>query len=288
MALRTSGSWNRPLAKAQFFFFAEVPSDVWRFSPNWYFLLPRGLRTSHIFRHLALAYSLRFHPCIRISIRKEDKMNTKALLSVVVISGVLTLPHAAFSRDESDYNRRTDWYDSWKDSDVRPLQGRWYMNGDPNKPTEIHMNGRRLEATNENGQTTRLERDGRGDIRASDWQGVRGDVRGNRIEWSNGSTWTRRPSDRMGNGGWNDRDARQLQGRWYVNGDPKKLAEINADGGNLQARNENGQTSRLEVDRTGNVRAPDWRLRGDLRGNRIEWANGTAWTKNPSERLSRR
>ena len=83
------------------------------------------------------------------------------------------------------------------------------MNGDPNKPTEIHMNGRRLEATNENGQTTRLERDGRGDIRASDWQGVRGDVRGNRIEWSNGSTWTRRPSDRMGNGGWNDRDARQ-------------------------------------------------------------------------------
>ncbi len=98
----------------------------------------------------------------------------------------MTLPHAAFSRDESDYNRRTDWYDSWKDS-----------------------------------------------------------------------------------------DARQLQGRWYVNGDPKKLAEINADSGNLQARNENGQTSRLEVDRTGNVRAPDWRLRGDLRGNRIEWANGT-------------
>ena len=45
-------------------------------------------------------------------------MNTKALLSVVVISGVLTLPHAAFSRDESDYNRRTDGYDSWKDSDV--------------------------------------------------------------------------------------------------------------------------------------------------------------------------
>ena len=37
------------------------------------------------------------------------------------------------------------------------LQGRWYMNGDPNKPTDIHMNGRRLEATNENGKTTRLE-----------------------------------------------------------------------------------------------------------------------------------
>ena len=60
-----------------------------------------------------------------------------------------------------------------------------------------------------------------------------------------------------------------------MNGDPKKPAEINGDGRNLQARNENGQTSRLEVDRTGNIRAADWQLRGDLKGNRIEWANGT-------------
>ena len=50
-------------------------------------------------------------------------MNTKALLSVVVISGVLTLPHAAFSRDD-DYNRGSGWSDRWNDNDVRPLQGR--------------------------------------------------------------------------------------------------------------------------------------------------------------------
>ena len=114
-------------------------------------------------------------------------MKTRALLSAVVMSGILIFPMPR-SHVMTDYNRGTEWYDRWNDNDVRPLQGRWYMNGDPNKPTDIHMNGRRLEATNENGKTTRLRRDGRGDIRASDWQGVRGDVRGNRIEWSNGTT----------------------------------------------------------------------------------------------------
>lgn len=218
----------------------------------------------------------------QLGIRKEDKMKTKSLLSAVVLTGLLAVPHAAVS--QTDYNRRTDWSDRWNDNDVRHLQGRWYLNGDSNRPTDIHMNGRRLEATNENGRTTRLEMDRRGDIRASDWQGLRGDVKGNRIEWSNGTTWTRRPSDRMGYG-----DPRQLQGRWYVNGDPKKPAEINADGRNLRARNENGDTTRLEVERDGDVRALDWRgLHGDVKRDRIDWANGTTWTKSPSDRLSRR
>jgi hypothetical protein len=224
---------------------------------------------------------------LRIGIGQEDKMKTRALLSAVVISGILVVPHAAFSRDD-DYNKGSGWSDRWNDNDVRHLQGRWYMNGDPNKPTDIHMNGRRLEATNENGKTTRLEMDRRGDVRASDWQGLRGDVKGNRIEWSNGSTWTRRPSDTIGAGRWNDRETRQLQGQWYVNGDPKKPAEINGDGRNLQARNENGQTSRLEVQRDGDIRALDWRgLHGDVKRDRIEWANGSTWTKSP-EGLSRR
>ena len=214
-------------------------------------------------------------------------MKTRALLSAVVMSGILVVPQAAFSRDD-DYNRGSGWSDRWNDNDVRHLQGRWYMNGDPNKPTDIHMNGRRLEATNENGKTTRLEMDRRGDVRASDWQGLRGDVKGNRIEWSNGSTWTRRPSDTIGAGRWNDRETRQLQGQWYVNGDPKKPAEINGGGRNLQARNENGQTSRLEVERDGDIRALDWRgLHGDVKRDRIEWANGSTWTKSP-ERLSGR
>jgi len=55
------------------------------------------------------------------------------------------------------------------------------MNGDPNKLTEINISGRTLQATNENGQTIRLEMDRYGNIRASDWQ-VRGDVRRDRID----------------------------------------------------------------------------------------------------------
>ena len=214
-------------------------------------------------------------------------MKTKALISVVVISGALAIPHAAFSRDETDYNRRSDWYEGWNDNDVRHLEGRWYLNGDLNKPTDIHMNGRRLEAKNENGRTSKLEMDRGGNVRASDWKDLYGDVKGNRIEWSNGTTWTRRPSDRYGYG--YGRDARQLQGRWYVNGDPKKTAEITGNGRNIQARNEKGDTSRLEVERDGDVRALDWSgLHGDMRRDRIDWANGTTWTKSPSDRVSRR
>ena len=214
-------------------------------------------------------------------------MKSTALLAVLGMTGVLVIPHAAFSRDD-DYNRRSGWYERWHDNDARDLQGRWYMNGDPNRPTDIHMSGRNLQATNENGQTTRLEMDRRGDIYASDWQGLRGDVRGDRIEWSNGTTWTRIASDRVGYDRWNDRDPRQLQGRWYVNGDSRKPAEINGSGRYLEARNENGDTSRLEVERDGDVRALDWRgLHGNVRRDRIEWANGTTWTKSP-EGLSRR
>ena len=35
-------------------------------------------------------------------------MKTRALLSAVVISGILVVPHAAFSRDD-DYNRGSGW-----------------------------------------------------------------------------------------------------------------------------------------------------------------------------------
>src|SRR5690349_16827836 len=120
-------------------------------------------------------------------------MRPKTLLSVLLISGVFVIPSTAFTQNERSRDRENGWYDRWSDNyrDARPLQGRWYMNGDQNKPTEIKVDGRRLEATNENGQTSRLELDRAGRIRAYDWQGIRGTVKGNRIEWDNGTTWTR-------------------------------------------------------------------------------------------------
>jgi len=123
-------------------------------------------------------------------------MKTKALLSALVMSGVLVVPHAALSRDD-DYNRKSDWSDRWNDNDVRQLQGRWYVNGHSKKPAEINTDGKNLQARNEKGQTSRLQLERDGDIRALDWNGLHGNVRRDRIEWANGTTWTKNPQDRL-------------------------------------------------------------------------------------------
>ncbi len=84
----------------------------------------------------------------------------------------------------------------------------------------------------------------------------------------------------------NEREAeRSLIGNWYVNGDSNKRAEIVLAAGGFQARNENGDISRLEVERDGYILALDWgSLRGDTRGGRIDWANGTTWTRESPQR----
>lgn len=96
-------------------------------------------------------------------------------------------------------------------------------------------------------------------------------------------------------GGWwdrltNSRDSRDLEGIWYMEGDRNRRAEVVAGRRGLEAVNEHGQASRLEVGRGGEVRALDWErgLRGELHRDRIEWANGTTWTREPSDRAARR
>ena len=95
--------------------------------------------------------------------------------------------------------------------------------------------------------------------------------------------------------GWpswgNNRNApQQLEGTWYLNGERSRRTEINALRRGLVARNEKGQTTRLEISRSGDVYARDWEggLRGDVRRGRIEWENGTTWTREPSYRIGRR
>jgi hypothetical protein len=80
-------------------------------------------------------------------------------------------------------------------SEPTQVEGRWYTNGERRKPaTIISSRLRGTEARNELGQFTRIEFDGNGSIRALDWDdGVRGDIRRGRIEWANGTTWTRKP-----------------------------------------------------------------------------------------------
>jgi hypothetical protein len=80
--------------------------------------------------------------------------------------------------------------------------------------------------------------------------------------------------------------ARDLEGSWYVNGDRDRRAEIASTSSGLEARNERGQTSRLDITSGGSVRALDWEggLRGTVRRDQIEWANGTTWTREARSR----
>jgi hypothetical protein len=103
--------------------------------------------------------------------------------------------------------------------------------------------------------------------------------------------------DERGGNWWEDiinsntrEDRRDLEGTWYLNGDRDKRAEIISSRDGLEARNERGNTTRLEVTRNGEVHARDWErgLRGNIRRDRIEWENGTTWTREPSGREARR
>ncbi|HEX7227263.1 MAG TPA: hypothetical protein VF353_05755, partial [Candidatus Binatia bacterium] len=79
--------------------------------------------------------------------------------------------------------------------------------------------------------------------------------------------------------------ARNLEGTWYVGGDRDKRAEIVSASGGLEARNERGQSSRLDIS-GGRVRALDWErgLEGTVRRDQIEWENGTTWTREARSR----
>jgi hypothetical protein len=85
-------------------------------------------------------------------------------------------------------------------------------------------------------------------------------------------------------------DLRDLEGTWYLNGDRDKRTQIISSRDGLEAKNERGDSSRLEVSRNGDVNARDWErgLRGNVRRDRIEWENGTTWTREPSGREASR
>lgn len=96
--------------------------------------------------------------------------------------------------------------------------------------------------------------------------------------------------DRRENSKHDVREARNLVGKWYSNGERTKPTEIFSSRRGLQARNEHGRVTRLDITRNGDVRALDWenKLRGDVKRDRIEWENGTTWTRQPTRRLARR
>ena len=154
------------------------------------------------------------------------------------------------------------------------LEGTWYVGGDRGQVARITNNRGRLEARNENGDTSRLEYNGRSRVRALDWGGITGEIRGNRIDWSNNTYWSRSQSSVT--------SYSNLEGMWYVGGDRDKVARITNDRGRLAARNESGDTSRLDYSGRGRVRALDWGgITGEIRSDQIAWSNNTYWTRRP-------
>jgi hypothetical protein len=188
-------------------------------------------------------------------------MRQLKLLSAGVLAALLAAPCVASAQPhERGTHERRD----------ANLIGKWYSNGERNKPVEIRSSRRGLQARNEHGASSRLETRGN-NVRALDWEGgLRGHVKRDRIEWANGSMWTRTPSHR-----------RDLAGTWYLNGERDKRVEILSSRDGLQAKNERGQTTRLQTDHDGDVRALDWEggLRGNVKRDKIEWQNGTTWTR---------
>ena len=154
------------------------------------------------------------------------------------------------------------------------LEGTWYVGGDRGQVARITNNRGRLEARNENGDTSRLEYNGRSRVRALDWGGMTGEIRGNRIDWSNNTYWSRSQSSVT--------SYSNLEGTWYVGGDRAKVARITNHRRSLAARNENGATSRLDYNGRGRVRALDWGgITGEIRSDQIAWSNNTYWTRRP-------
>ena len=81
-----------------------------------------------------------------------------------------------------------------RDWQRRGLEGTWYSGGARDKVASIVSTGDGWEARNEQGQSTRLVSDGRGFVRALDWEdGLRAEIQNDRISWANGTFWTRRP-----------------------------------------------------------------------------------------------
>jgi hypothetical protein len=130
-------------------------------------------------------------------------------LAAILTIGAINFSCAAHDdrRDDRRSDRRDDRSDSWDNwwdrllgsrDPARDLEGTWYVNGDRNIRARIlSLRGGGFEGINQHGDKSRIEVDKNGDIRALDWgRDLRGIVRRDTIEWTNGVTWTREPSGR--------------------------------------------------------------------------------------------
>jgi len=149
------------------------------------------------------------------------------------------------------------------------LSGRWYHGGQPTS-INVEADGRNLMIINEQGQRSSGYANSPYELEIPSWRmkGRVGDG-GQRISWSNGTTWTRQPHEHGSNSG------HSLSGRWYHDGKPTSISE---SGQSVTITNEVGQSS------SGSIAGNDITI-GGLRGNvshdgrRISWSNGSTWSR---------
>ena len=161
------------------------------------------------------------------------------------------------------------------------IAGQWCAQGDKTKRCSISSNGPFLSFTNEQGSTSsgHFTNTQQTEFSADQWQFVRGTLSpdGLRIDWSNGTSWMRC----SGTGGGGRRP--NLDGTWYRDGDRSMRCSIRQKKGNLNLKNESGQTAIGSFD--GNRRiVTNWsgqQIVGSISedGNTINWDNGTSWSR---------
>ena len=157
--------------------------------------------------------------------------------------------------------------------------GGWCAQGDSTKQASISDNGAFLTLTNENGDTSTGQYQGQNGIVAPGWQFVTGTLSpdGSQINWSNGTFWAR---CNTGGGG---HQRLNLTGTWYAQGNHSQSCSIRQRGNNVELSNQSGDHASGQITGKRQV-TTNWNgtsIVGAVtaNGNRINWDNGTFWTR---------
>ncbi|HXM13734.1 MAG TPA: hypothetical protein VN933_00755 [Candidatus Eremiobacteraceae bacterium] len=160
--------------------------------------------------------------------------------------------------------------------------GQWCAQGDPNKQTSITSNGGVFfNLTNEQGDTSPGTLQGPNVISAPGWQFVTGTLTpdGSQINWSNGTYW-QRCNNGGGGGGWR---RPRIEGTWYRSGNRSQRCAIRRRGDTYTLTNEASAHATGSWDSRRQL-TTNWSgtiISGIVTngGNRINWDNGTFWTR---------
>jgi hypothetical protein len=161
--------------------------------------------------------------------------------------------------------------------------GQWCAQGDPNKQASITSNGGVFfNLTNEQGDTSPGTLQGPNVMSAPGWQFVTGTLTpdGSQINWSNGTNCQRCNNGGGGGGGWR---RPRIEGTWYRSGNRSQRCSIRRRGDTYRLTSENNDSATGSWDSRHQL-TTNWSgtiITGIVTngGNRINWDNGTFWTR---------